>query len=662
MSDMQQQFLEEARELNDTIYACCHNIDNMLHTGNDPIQQVHELFRSFHTLKGLAAMAGHDALAQFAHTVEDAMDTLRRGRISITAELITRLSRTTEFVDMYLDRIQDTGKTGNAIPDASDFAEKLRADCTVSDHPDTDTRMLPAPLRGILNDVEEDRFFANWNHGRPTFLVDASFPFDSFDTLLRTAQHQVNQAGEWIATLPGADPMDDQTITFRILLAMNGGLESVRSFFPPDSQVLAIAGELPEQQEPVTSRSQDTEESAGTRPGSNVSHQLVRVPMENLNVLLQQVNELMTRRNRLGEAIRQTGSPGTDTQTRQLEFQVTQLGEDILSLQKMIIDFRMVPLNTIFRTLETAVRRAAETAGKQVSFSMTGGNTRIDKQITDRLLEPFIHVLRNAVDHGIEPAQCRESRGKEAVGKITVHAQQQGNAVLVRISDDGGGLDMDRIRSRAEERGLIEPGATPTERDMVNLLFQPGFTTTDTVSQLSGRGVGLDVVRDQIAALGGALQVESHTGIGTTFAVQIPVTSAILPVCFVRSGNLTVGIPLIYVVSAASGLPESQRKTSRRKKRKTDEPEIACLHLSALMGQVSTDSHDTCTLTLQYMDMRFQLVVHAVLGDREVTLIPFTGKAARIPLFAGICNLDGPEPAFILDIPQLAGPLEQTHG
>lgn len=661
MSDMHQQFLEEARELNDAIYACCHDIANTPDTGRDPIHQVHELFRSFHTLKGLAAMAGHDALAQFAHRVEDAMDALRRGTVSITPQLLNRLFRTTEFVDSYLDRIQQTGNAGDIIPDAHDFVAQLAADCIADDSPDDGTRLLPAPLRGILNDVEEDRFFANVTRGLPTFLVDVSFPLDSFDTSLRTAQEQVNQAGEWIATLPGTDPVNDQTITFRILLAMNDSPESVRAFFPADSRVQAIAGEF----EPTRTKRLASVEPmpfGEISPDRTSSHQLVRVPMENLSALLQQVNELMVRRNRLVAAIRQTEPTGAGTQNRQLAFHVAQLGEDILALQKMIVDFRMVPLNTIFRTLETAVRRAAETMGKQVSFTMTGGNTRIDKQITDRLLEPFVHILRNAVDHGIEPEQLRESRGKDSIGKISVHAQQQGNAVLVRISDDGGGLDLDRIRSRAEEQGLIEPGTSLTERDIVSFLFQPGFTTAETVSQLSGRGVGLDVVRDQIAALGGALQVTSDIGIGTTFSVQIPVTSAILPVCFVRSGSFTAGIPLIYVLSANSGLPESPRKASRRKTRKAAQPVIPCLHLSALMSQEPADANDGCTLRLQYMDTQFHLVVDAVLGDREVSLTPFTGKAARIPLFAGIANLDDPEPAFILDIPQLAGKLEQTDG
>ncbi len=664
MKDLTRGFLEEARELNQTIYQTIKTARERIDEGREPVQETQEIFRSFHTLKGLAGMNDFSRLARFAHTVEDTLDAVRKGQIPFSGDLTGQLVLCTEIIDRYLESIATIGEDSIDRDMQSDVMNrliKLTGDGSSVRRPKVD--ILPDSVAEQLNDMELARLHASLSAGSAIYLVRTTYDFDTFDRDMKHGQEEINKRGEWLATLPGEEPADEQSISFAILLAWPDGPENLKAVFPTSARVRTLhAGtQAPDDTEPPPGPS--TPQQTGTsQPVAASAGESVRVPLSELDALVRQLEDLMLIRNQLKRDVNQLLESGhADLQADQVHFRLDRIGEQIAGLQKRIVQFRMVPLETLFRPLETSVLRTAESLDRKVKVRFSGGNVRIDKRVTDRLQDPLIHLLRNAVDHGIEPPDVRKKAGKDPVGQIELTAVQQGNAVHIEIRDDGAGLNLTRIGKQAEKRGLIPNLKSLADTEIMGLIFQPGFSTAEDVSEVSGRGVGLDAVKEDVNRLGGSIQVRSKPGAGTAFILQIPITRAILPVCFVRSGDTVLAVPLLFVADVQPYAEDETDYVRDRLFYRLHDTSLPAIRLPLLLNTADLTTETRIVLRIAHVEQPFCLIVEDILGQREIAMTPFSGKPARIPLFTGICNYSADSLGYVLDIPELAKHLGGSH-
>lgn len=664
MKDMRRGFLEEARELNEAIYRTTKSVRNEIAKGREPVRETQELFRIFHTLKGLAGMNEFARLSRFAHTVEDTLDAVRKGQIAFSVELVGQLVLCTEIIDHYLASVSSIGEDAIDGETQAELVARLEHLSRTETAPDrTWAHTLPDAIVSQLNDIELARLQAGLRNGKPIFLVRTTYNFETFDRDMKNNQEAVNAHGEWVATLPGEEPADEQSISFDILLAWVGNKASLKNCFP-DSTTLKMlhAGSTDEQNNLETPEATEpSEPDIGEKTGA-ATGESVRVPLPELDALVRSMEDLMLIRNQLKrDLVELVQSAHTQIQVEQVHFQLDRLGEHIAALQKRIVQFRMVPLETLFRPLESAVMRTADALGREVHIRFSGAHVRIDKWITDRLQDPLIHMLRNAVDHGIKAPEIRKEQGKNATGAITLNASQQGNSVHIEISDDGAGLDLDQIRKQAEQKGLFSKDQTISDSEIMGVIFQPGFSTAEAVSETSGRGVGLDAVRDDVNRLGGTIQVRSNPGEGTVFLLQIPITRAILPVCFVRSGETVLAIPLLFVTEVQPYRESETAWVGDRLFYQIADGSLPAIQLPMLLNTADLMTESRILLKIAHTGQPFCLIVEDILGQREVTMTPFSGKPARIPLISGVCNYSADALGYVLDIPQLSALVGGFH-
>jgi len=652
VNDPIQAFLAEASELNENIYAGARNLRDAIDAGTPVIHAVNDLFRAFHTLKGLAGMHGLGRLSRFAHDVEDLLDAVRKGQREPDDELVRLLILSTELVDLFLDAVRTIGSDAIEEKHLASFTSRLETmkagmGSAVVTLPDS----FPREISSQLNDQETARLAMSIRNGLTVYAADISLPFDTFDADLRTVQDDINQNGEMLAVLPGEDAGSDTRITFRLLFSSTRDLESLRPTFPGEATIRVLV----EGRSPETPAKTDEPPVSQPRldPGKGDSAETVRVSLQSLDRMMQQLEELLQLQARALAAVTMADESSARQNREQLRF-LLQLGDErIRQLQKQVVQFRMVPIGSIFRQLESAVLKTAEATGKNVRLTLSGESTRIDKQLTDQLMEPLIHLLRNAVDHGIEPLGEREKAGKPASGTIRMDCMQQGNAVVIGIQDDGRGLDLDRILQRAIDNGLATRGRKYETSELIDMLFEPGFSTAETITDISGRGVGLDVVKTEINRLGGTISVSSTDGNGTAVRIQLPITRAILPICFVSNGNVVLGLPLLFVTDIRHYEPERASYVRDRLFYRLDNESLPTIHLPLLLKTMDLTTEPGIVIVMQHFGTRFCVLAEDILDEREVTVTPFRGKLSQMPMVSGICTYSDRNLGYILDVPRM---------
>jgi two-component system chemotaxis sensor kinase CheA len=379
----------------------------------------------------------------------------------------------------------------------------------------------------------------------------------------------------------------------------------------------------------------------------------VRVEIARLDARMNTVGELGVTRATLGRlAERLQAEPGVATFGLELSREVRTLERRLKQLREGVLEVRLVPLAPLFARMARVVRNLAREANKEVVLAATGGDTRIDKLLVEQVTDPLIHILRNALDHGIEPAEERIARGKPARGQISLSARSDGNVVTLSVHDDGAGIDLDRVRAAAVTRGLISAGAARdlSERETLALLFVPGFTTRPEVSEISGRGVGLDVAKTNISRVSGSIDVETRIGAGTTFLLQLPVTLAILPALLVRAAEETVAVP-VSAVREIAGPAQAEREGEVLRLRGDLVP---CLDLAARLGvRRAPSGRDALSVIVGVSERPVALLVDEVLGQQEVVVKPLGRLLGEVPGVAGVAELGGGDLVLVLDLPGL---------
>ncbi|HET6680534.1 MAG TPA: chemotaxis protein CheA [Gemmatimonadaceae bacterium] len=626
-------FLTESR---DNLSAINHSLLELERTP-DATAPVGALFRAVHTVKGMSATMGYTAVAELSHELENLLDEVRRGARRVTPTLMDLLFQSADALEQAIELAvagRDAGASGLPI------LSRLRAlaSASSSDAASDSVALEPPPGSGVLVRVEQDadtpmrgvRAFLAVERARSIGDVAGVSPSlealqgERFGTtfLIRL---DTDLADEEIArTIMAAGGVQ------RVLVDRGGGFSSsTESTPPPQSDATAMQAAF-------------AAEAAQPR-----QHRYVRIDLQRLDVLLNLIGELVITRGRLQQLAASLADSALDET-------VTQASRLITDLQDGIMSSRMVPAWQIFDRFPRLVRDAARSVGKQVSLEIEGQDVELDRSVLDEIGDPIVHLLRNAIDHGLEMPDERVAAGKPSAGRLSLTAARDRSAIVIRVTDDGRGIDRERVLARARELGLDEASRGDlSDEDVLRLISRPGFSTARTVSALSGRGVGIDVVSSRIRALGGTVEIRSVQGEGTQVTVRLPVTLAIVRALLARVAGETYAIPMTHVNETVH-LDEGARRTVKGREVFVLRDEVLPLvYLRERVRLPGRDGNGGQVVVIEVAERRAGLVVDELTGQQEIVIKPYDTVLGGVSLFSGATILGDGVPSLILDVSSL---------
>jgi two-component system, chemotaxis family, sensor kinase CheA len=706
-SKADREFVSEAEEILESMRGDVLDLCDQRDAGReiDP-DLVNRLFRSAHSLKALAGMFRFDPIEDLAHRLEDILDGLRLGRVGLVPEILGLIEESVHTFAALLEEVGDPdamAAAGEAIVDLS--ARIGRA--TQAPAPPADEfgslDLEPSLLRA-LTEYEEHRLRENIRRGRQIVLVDATFEIISFEEGLSELSRSLREAGEVLSTLPAPGEAPESQINFSLLAAIDTNVDDLaaRLDFPSATVRSVLAGRggagapagaraaaavpsrpaaVPSEPAAVPSEPAGVpSEPAGAGPeiagepedvaahdaepphGPGLSEleslkslsDTVRVDIRKLDELMNLVGELVIQRGAIGELVgRLSASPETARLASEFGKVHKALDRKLRELQSAVLDVRMVPLRQVFEKISRVVRRMRRDLGKDVRLEIRGADTELDKLIVEALVDPLMHVVRNALDHAIEPPEERLAAGKDAVGRVVVEALQRGNHVVIAVSDDGRGIDSAAVRAKAESAGLVAPSESLSEKEILDLIFAPGISTRGEVTETSGRGVGMDVVRSNLTALGGVVDVDSTPGRGTMISMTLPITLAIIQSLIVGVARQRFAIPLNSVLETLLIEPaEIQRSEGRELLNLRGEP-LLLRRLAQDFRLEGKAAEKPCVIVMGIGDQRIGLIVDRLEGQQDTVIKPIQGPIQSVRGIAGATDLGDQDPVLVLDVSAL---------
>ncbi len=545
-----QSFREEARE----ILADLESALLELHENRGDKDLIGRIFRGLHTIKGSGAMFGFERLAAFVHDLETAFDRVRNGRIEASAELIDVTLSALDQIAAMLEAAGDGAAAADAAACAA-ILEKVRRLAAIEEMAAPERKPAIAPPDLAMNAGVLRRWRIHFAPG-PELMRCGANPALLLGELRTLGALAVRASLDAVPPLAEIDP-ERCYVSWDLELTTAAGVEALRDVFifvedackleiAPESEEAPAAEATPVAAAPPFSEADRTaralEEKRAVSPGRRSSDKpdsatSLRVPAAKLDRFVDLVGELVTVEARLGELAAQSGDPELASVSEEVERLTSALRESSMNL-------RMMPIRSTFEKFRRLVHDLARDLGKNVELTIEGADTELDKTVVEQLGDPLMHLIRNSMDHGIEPAAERATSGKPPTATIHLAARHAGAQVQVSVSDDGRGIDSEAVRRRAIERGLIAADAQLTEAQIFHLIFEPGFSTAQQVTDLSGRGVGMDVVRQKVESLRGAVEVASRRGEGTRVTLELPLTMAIIDGLLVGVGDGCFVLPL----------------------------------------------------------------------------------------------------------------------
>lgn len=659
-----EEFTSEAEELLDTLSRDL--VDFESQGQNVRPELVNKIFREVHSLKGLAGMLGFADISELSHSLEDMLDRLRMGKIGFSKELIDLLFDAVDGLNRQVIAINDPSLA--ALVDMTSLTSRIHAVITHQPQQKHDAALdrltLDEQTRKSLTEYEEHRLLENVRAGKEILVVEVTFDFADFDERLRLLTATLSEAGEVISTLPALPTGNVNGIAFRLLYGSTLNVAAVQAF-APDAAVTSL------RQEGGAAAAQPAR--SGAEGGAELStlvdvpeeevslrslSQTVRVDIARLDHVMNIVGELIIEKTQL-EALTRAQSQGTAAQqarmtSHELGKIARNLDRKLNELQKSVIEIRMVPVGQIYSKLSRTVRKLARELNKEIELILRGEDTELDKMMVEELTDPLMHIIRNALDHGIEPAEERRAKGKSPVGRITLNAYQQGNSVVIDVIDDGRGIDPEKIRRVAISRGLIGEKEIIDQQRANELLFTPGFSTAAVVSEISGRGVGLDVVKRNIQELKGTIDVQTRVGEGTTFRISLPITLAIIQALIVDAGGEKFAIPLTSVEESLRIYSRDIRTVERREVFTLRDFTLPLLRLADAFHIDDAREHGPDSkwfvVVTRSGEKIVGLLVDALVRQQEVVIKSIGERLKTIPGIAGATEIGESEIVLVVDV------------
>jgi two-component system chemotaxis sensor kinase CheA len=637
---------------------------------------VDAVFRGLHTLKGSGAMFGFEALAAFTHHCETAFDRVRKGEVPATAELVAAVLAAQDHMRALVEQPDaDHGDTGHKLLAQLQAAVGGKSEAKEATAPVAAAPVVAAPVKkkttwrirfslpansmangtnplGLLDelrDLGECTVRAN-RSGIP--LLNDLVPTElhvSWDVVLTSEQDRSAIDDVFIFV------MDDMELDVQEIAGPQAAtIEAKKDVTPAAAAVAPVPAAAPEFR-PVEAVPVKREAAAPVQAAAQAKAQEnVRVPAERLDELMDRVGELVIAQSRLS----QLASSSSDIALRSVSEEIERLSGE---LRDTMMVLRMVPVGTLFSRFRRLVHDLARETGKVIELVTEGETTEVDKTVIERLADPLVHLVRNSIDHGLEPPAERLGAGKTEAGTVTLAAHQSGGEVIISIKDDGRGINRDRVRAKAESSGLIAPGQPLSDQELLQLIFAPGFSTAAAITNLSGRGVGMDVVKKTVEALRGTIDIVSLPGQGSEVSLRIPLTLAIIDGLLVRVGSGRYVIPLSAVEECLELSLEEDLRSRGRSFISLRDSLVPFLRLRDLFRTGTKPDVHQKVVVISTGTERVGLVVDQIIGDHQTVIKSMSKLHNDVATFSGATILGDGSVALILDVGHLVAAGQQQE-
>lgn len=623
------------------------------------VDKVNEIFRVAHTIKGMAATMGFTDIAELTHKMEDVLSKFREGQLNVTQEVVTVLfdcldtlermvSNIEEGTDSSID-IEAIIKSLHNISQVKDVEENKEIETLVTLEKDNCSMELNDYDMSIIKQAQEKDFNA----------IELSITL-SENTLLKSARaflivKDLEEIGEIIKSKPSTEDIENEDFELQLdfVLITTSTEYEVKKLVENISEVRMVKTKLIEFQKIEESavkpkevklepkETSEEKKKSVKKEGNKKSHQSVRVDLERIDKLMNMVSELVIYRTRLEQIV-------VDHKSSDLTETLEQVGRTTTDLQDLVMKIRMLPLDTVFNRFPRMIRDISVELNKEINFVIEGAETELDRTVIDEIGEPLIHLLRNAADHGIETKEERIAKGKPAVGTIKLVAYQEGTKALIKVIDDGAGINVEKVKAKAERVGINTEGLS--DDDIKNLIFAQGFSTNEVVTDISGRGVGMDVVRAKVSALGGTVDLISEEGKGSTFVIRLPLTLQIIQALLVNVGDETLAISLGFIDRVIDYKKDNIKKSNGKEVIIYRDDVIPLIRLNERLNIESVDTEKKFVIIVKVGEKTIGLLVDSLMGQQEIVIKPLGKTLSSLKEYIGATILGNGLVTLILDV------------
>lgn len=626
--------------------------------------RINKIFREMHSLKGLASMFNLERITALSHDLESLLDKVRLGKVKPSKDIFSLLNDSR----LALRSLVSEAGLGEEKTDVAPLLRRIAGD-------DAPAPEAKAPAGGLLLDeatlkslteYEEHRLKENVDEENLIFSIQVGFDFSDFDSRLRALTERLGETGEVISTLPVVDPTLPAGIHFRLLFGTQHSMDKVQALVADAGG--KVTDLMPRGPKPGAGAAGEEGLEAGSEAAEAEAEEArglsntVKVDIEKLDAVMGLVGELNLVKATLEKlAGRVEGVEGQKDLALDILKQVRSMDKKLGELQRSIIDIRLVPIGQIFSKLNRTARRLARQAGKEVSVQLYGSETELDKMMMDELVSPLIHLIRNSIDHGLEPPEDRLAAGKPAEGLVAISAYQKGNSIIIEVTDDGRGLQVEKIRQAALRKGIVDAKAALSPEEAMEIIFQPGFSSAETVTEVSGRGVGLDAVRTAIQSMKGSIAVWSEPGRGTTFQITLPITLAIIQSLIVGCCDQSFAIPISSVLETFRTREGEIQRVDQREVFNLRGVTLPLMRLEERFNlpRVTPKEHDRLFVVVARRGEKAAgVVVDELLGEQETVVHPIGQKLGRVPGVAGATEVGENQVILVIDTASLFTVLE----
>lgn len=668
-------FIEESKE---HLQSCNERLLDLEKNPED-INIVNDIFRSAHTLKGMSATMGYEDLASLTHQMENVLDAIRNHKLSVNAEILDIVFQAVDDLEAMVFSIAGGG---DGKRDVKEVVEKLKL---IEKGESLSVAQVKSEVAATATASNVIKSKSEYDEFEYTVLQQSREQgFEAFeitialreDCLLKAARvymifEVLEKLGEVIKATPPVEQLEEEQFDqeFMVSIVSKEPLEDIQKkvmkvsevekvdIHPisleeirqnkesAETQMLEQASKQKETEE-ISSNDASAEQKKSTATAKQPSNKTIRVNIERLDILLNLFEELVIDRGRLEQI-------SNDLKNQELHETVERMSRVTGDLQNIILNMRMVPVETVFNRFPRMVRQLARDLGKKVDLEIIGAETELDRTVIDEIGDPLVHLIRNALDHGLETPDVRKEKGKNEVGTVVLKAFHSGNHVFIEIDDDGAGISRDKVLKKALKNGIVneQTAASMSDKEVFELIMASGFSTAEVISDVSGRGVGLDVVKNTIQSLGGSISIESKEGHGSTFSIQLPLTLSIISVMLVEIQKEKFAVPLSSIIETA--IVKKSEILNAHNQRVIDfrGKIVPLLFLKDIFQVPSLEEEDEfySVVIVRKGDKMAGLVVDSFIGQQEVVLKSLGNYLTNVFAISGATILGDGQVALIVD-------------
>lgn len=645
----------------------------------DNIDKVNEIFRVAHTIKGMAATMGFSNIAELTHKMEDVLSKFREGKLQVSRNVVTVLFECLDTLERMVSNIEEGNDEEVEIENIMKSLENVgnekisinkQEEMTEEHDTNKGNEVSKDSINIALNEYDLSVLRQAKQNGFNGVNVEITL---REDTLLKSARaflivQELETQGEILKSFPSTEDIENEQFDTELIFVLittkskeeieeiTNNISEVRKVVTSyvsiedihQDEKSTVQDEIVSELEKIHIKdnisSNKIEKQDKKKDNNKKAHQSVRVDLQRIDKLMNMVSELVIYRTRLEQIV-------IDDKSQELIETLEQVERTTSDLQDLVMKIRMLPLEVVFNRFPRMIRDLSVELKKEINFIIEGSETELDRTVIDEIGEPLIHLLRNAADHGIETKEERITKGKDPVGTIRLVAYQEGTKALIKVTDDGAGINLEKVKAKAEKVGINTDGLS--DNDIRNLIFAQGFSTNTVVTDISGRGVGMDVVKTKISSLGGTVDVVSEEGKGSSFIIKLPLTLQIIQALLVKVGNETLAISLGFIDRVIDYKEENVKKTNGEEVIVYRDSIIPLIRLNDRLGIENKESKKKFIIIVKVGEKTVGLLVDSLFGQQEIVIKPLGKTLKSLKEYIGATILGNGLVTLILDVAAL---------